>query len=177
MKIKSLVLSALFVAIYFVLNLIVIIKMPQGGSASLCSTLFLVLPGFMFGPIYGIAATVSAGMISFISSPWFLSPIQFLLDYVFAYMAWCFGSFFISRKSKYSIEKYYLIGLLFSFIFGTLSGIVFFGSYAPEGMNPIVYSVLYNAGYRIAEAILVFIVLRISAFRVLLYSETNKLNS
>ncbi len=174
LKVKPLVLTSLFVALYFVLELVPIVHMPQGGSATLCSTLFLVLPGFIYGKRYGVVACISASLLSYILDPYFLAPIQFLLDYTLSKLAWTFGAFLFSNKSKFAIEKYYIVGFIFSFIFGTLSGIVYFASYTPEGMNPIVYSVVYNLGYRLVECIIVLVVLRLSVVKEILNKEIQK---
>ena len=40
------------------------------------------------------------------------------------------------------------------YISSVLSGGILWGSYAPEGMNPWVYSLVYNAGYMLPNAIL-----------------------
>ncbi len=173
MKTKPLVVTSLMVALSFVLNLIPLIKMPQGGTASLCSTLFLMLPAFIYGRKYGILACVSAGMISFIMDPWFLSPIQFLLDYIFAKCAWSFGAFIFSNKSKFALHKYYIIGLIFSIFFGILSGVVFFADYAPEGVSPLVYSATYNS-YQLVEGAIVLLLLSVPLFRNAVMRETQK---
>jgi thiamine transporter len=41
----------------------------------------------------------------------------------------------------------YLLGITGRFFFSFLSGILFFASYAPEGMNAWLYSFLYNITY------------------------------
>lgn len=175
MKTKPLVLTSIFVALYFVLSLITLIRMPQGGTATLCSTLFLVLPGFIFGKKYGILSGLVASTISFMVDPYVVAPIQFLLDYTFSSLSWSVGAFIFANDTKYAIEKYYISGALLSFIFSTISGIVFFGMYAPEGMNSVVYSVLYNGGYTVAEAVIVLVVLRIGLFRNILFEQIKKL--
>lgn len=43
------------------------------------------------------------------------------------------------------------IGIFGRFVAHFISGVVFFGPYAPEGMSPIVYSALYNGGYIVPE--------------------------
>ena len=43
----------------------------------------------------------------------------------------------------------------------TISGIVFFASYAPEGMNPILYSLGYQASYLVPEAVITLIIISI----------------
>ncbi|MGD8566048.1 MAG: energy-coupled thiamine transporter ThiT [Candidatus Bathyarchaeota archaeon] len=48
------------------------------------------------------------------------------------------------------------VGVLGRFIAHFVSGVVFFGSYAPEGMSPIVYSAIYNGTYIIPELLVSF---------------------
>ncbi len=43
------------------------------------------------------------------------------------------------------------IGIFGRFLAHFVSGIVFFGSYAPEGMSPIIYSAIYNGAYIVPE--------------------------
>ena len=54
-----------------------------------------------------------------------------------------------------------LVGVFGRFIFSTISGIVFFASYAPEGMNPILYSLGYQASYLVPEAVITLIIISI----------------
>ena len=39
-----------------------------------------------------------------------------------------------------------------------LSGAIFFGEYAPEGMNPWIYSAIYNAGFLSVEFLITLII-------------------
>ncbi len=173
MKTKPIVFTALLITMYFVLNTFAIIfRMPQGGSATVCSTLFLVLPGFIYGRKYGFLSCLVASLLSFIISPYFLSPMQFLLDYTFAMCSWSIGAFIFSNKSQLALEKYYIVGLLFSTFFSILSGYIFFRQYTPEGWNPLFYTVAYNSSYRFTEALLVIILLRIKSFRNVLLKIT-----
>ena len=55
------------------------------------------------------------------------------------------------------------MGVLGRFFFSVLSGVIFFAAYAPEGMNPIVYSVMYNGSYLGAEALLTVVLLSVPA--------------
>jgi len=43
------------------------------------------------------------------------------------------------------------VGIFGRFVAHLISGVVFFGSYAPEGMSPIVYSAFYNGAYIVPE--------------------------
>ena len=79
-----------------------------------------------------------------------LSIPQVILDYPLAFGALGLSGLFCNRK--YGLQTGYIAGVLGRFIFSTLSGVVFFASYAPEGMNPWVYSSLYQGTYLGAEA-------------------------
>nr|MCR5025247.1 energy-coupled thiamine transporter ThiT [Lachnospiraceae bacterium] len=65
--------------------------------------------------------------------------------------------------AKNGLIKGYFLGVLGRFVFSFLSGYIFFGDYAPEGMNPAVYSFLYNGAYIFAEAALTIVLLAIPA--------------
>lgn len=49
-----------------------------------------------------------------------------------------------------------------------VSGFCFFGIYAPEGMNPAVYSALYNGSYLVVEFIISAVIMYIIINRKLL---------
>lgn len=175
MKTKPLVVTSLLVALATVLNMVPIVKMPQGGTAALCPSLFIVLVGFIYGKKYGLMACIASSAISFLMDPWFLSPVQFILDYGFAKCALAIGPFLFANDTKYALEKYYISGMFLSFVFAVLSGVAFFASSAPDGMNPFVYSITYNASYMLVEAVIVLVVLSIPSFKHRLMAEVTKL--
>lgn len=45
------------------------------------------------------------------------------------------------------------------------SGIVFFASYAPKGMSPYLYSLVFNAGYLVPECLICLLLMRILPVR------------
>ena len=47
-----------------------------------------------------------------------------------------------------------IIGIAGRFVCHFISGFIFFSEYAPEGMNPWVYSALYNGSYIMGELII-----------------------
>jgi thiamine transporter len=59
----------------------------------------------------------------------------------------------------------YIAAVLGRFFFAVLSGVIFFGMYAPEGMNPLLYSISYNGFYLCAEGLLTLILLAVPAVR------------
>ena len=77
-------------------------------------------------------------------------------------IALAFGALGLSgllHNRKYGLQIGYVVGVLGRFVFSTLSGVVFFGAYAPEGMNPWVYSSLYQGSYLGAEGIITLMIL------------------
>lgn len=160
-NVKILVYCAMCIALATVTSMIKLFSFPTGGSITLCSMLFAMLPGFFFGPLVGIVSGVAYGVLQFIMDPYVLTPVQAVLDYVFAFGAFGLSGFFANQKNGLRIG--YLAACVGRFFFSFLSGWVFFGEYAWEGWNPAAYSAVYNLIYIGAEAILTLIILSIPA--------------
>ena len=154
---KKLVFSAMGITLALITSYLKLWNMPMGGSVTLLSMLFISLIGYWFGARYGIVTGESFGLLQFILNPYMLSIPQVLLDYPLAFGALGFSGFF--RNHKYSLQLGYIAGVLGRFIFSTLSGVIFFASYAPEGMNPWIYSMIYQGSYLGAEALLTLIII------------------
>ena len=150
--VKKLVFSAMGIALAMVTSYIKVWEMPMGGSVTLLSMLFICLIGYWFGARYGILAGAGFGILQFVIDPYMVSLPQVLLDYPLAFGALGLSGFLHNRK--YGLQIGYVVGVLGRFVFSTLSGVVFFGAYAPEGMNPWVYSSLYQGSYLGAEGII-----------------------
>lgn len=88
-----------------------------------------------------------------------VSVLQILFDYPLAFGALGLSGFFHNRG--YGLQMGYVVGVLGRFVFSTLSGVVFFAAYAPEGMNPWVYSALYQGSYLGAEGIVTLVIISI----------------
>ncbi len=155
--VRKLVFSAMGIALAMVTSYIKIWEMPMGGSVTLLSMLFICLIGYWFGPRYGILTGAAYGILQFIVDPYFLSIPQLLFDYPLAFGALGLSGFF--RDRKYGLQIGYAVGVVGRFVFSTLSGAFFFAAYAPEGMNPWVYSFLYQGSYLGTEGIITLIIL------------------
>jgi len=156
---KQLVFSAAAIAISIVCSMIKLFEMPMGGSVTLLSMLFVVLIAYWYGPYVGIMTAVAYGLVQFVMEPIFYTLPQMLLDYPLAFGALGLAGFF--GKKKWGLQIGYLVGVAGRFVFSTLSGVIFFASYAPEGMNPWVYSILYQGSYLFPEAIVTLILISI----------------
>lgn len=147
------------IALAMVTSYIKVWEMPMGGSVTLLSMLFICLIGYWFGPRYGLITGIAYGILQFVVDPYMVSLPQVLFDYPLAFGALGLSGFFSDKK--YGLQIGYVAGVLGRFVFSTLSGVIFFASYAPEGMNPWVYSSLYQGTYLGAEGIVTLIILSI----------------
>lgn len=136
-----------------VLQFITILKLPQGGSVTAGSMIPIILIALFYGPEVGILTGFLFGIINFIVSPFAMHPVQVLFDYPLPFMAIGIVGYFRSLNIKGI-----LIGVTFAmfarFACHFISGVVFFGSYAPEGTSAYLYSLLYNGSYMGVETII-----------------------
>jgi thiamine transporter len=167
---RILTISAALVALGTVAQYIKVLRMPMGGSITLFSMLFIATIGWLFGPVTGAIGGLTYGLIQLISELYVIHPVQFLLDYIFAFVA--LGA--ISGLFK-NLNSGYLFAVLARFVCHVISGYVFFSEYMPEDFFMIpymsgatlewAYSVLYNAAYIIPEAAITVIILTVPAMR------------
>lgn len=142
-------------ALSSVLSLIKLWSMPMGGSVTPASMLPLLLfaycygvgPGMVLGALYGVMQFVLDG------GAWAaLGLIPNLLDYPIAFamtgLAGCF------RGSKAKMAAGFVLACFGRFASSFLSGVFFYASSAPEGMNPVWYSLTYNGSYMLVECII-----------------------
>ena len=156
---KQLVYSAVAIALAVVCSIIKLFEMPMGGSITLLSMLFIVLIAYWYGPYVGIMTAVAYGLVQFVMEPIFYTIPQMLFDYPLAFGALGLAGFFYNKK--WGLQIGYVVGVLGRWLFSTISGVIFFASYAPEGMHPLVYSLTYNGSYLLPEAIVTLIIISI----------------
>ena len=158
---KTMVVSALLVGLSIVLTRITIYSLPQGGSVSLFGMLPIVICAYFFGTR---RAVMCVGMIDLIFKPYVIHPIQLLLDYPLAFGAIGFaGLIFMAKKD--GLIPAYLFGVLCRYICAVISGVVFFGAYAPEGFSALTWSLWYNVLYLAIEAAGTVVLLLIPSVR------------
>ena len=160
-NVKALTYSAIAVALAYVLNQFTLFRMPQGGSITPFSMLFIVIIGYFFGTRQGVLAGAAFGMLDLLINPYVIHPIQMLIDYPLAFGALGIGAVL----SKKGIVPTYLLGVFGRLVCSVLSGVIFFGSYAPEGQGAFMYSLTYNGSYMGAEALITCILLAIPTVR------------
>ncbi len=162
-SVKGLAACGVCIALAYVLSFIKLFSAPLGGSVTLCSMFFICIIGYLLGWKYSLTAAFAYGLLQFIQKPEILSIAQVLIDYIFAFTALGLSGFF--RKGKSAIFVGFLAGVTGRFIFSSISGYVFYAEYAPEGWNPLIYSICYNASYIYVEAAITLIILAIPPVR------------
>lgn len=149
------------IALAFVTSFIKFLHLPMGGSITLFSMFFICLIGYWYGLRVGLMAAVAYGILQMVVDPYIISVPQMLCDYIFAFGA--LGLSGVFSNAKHGLIKGYLLGVVGRYVFSFLSGLIFFGQFAPEGMHPAVYSASYNGIYIFTEAILTIIIISIPA--------------
>ncbi len=147
---------ALMLALTIVLHQLRIFHMPQGGSVTIGGMIPLLFLTYRYGAGIGCLAGFLYGMINLMQDAFILHPLQVLFDYPLPYMALAIAAAVPGR-----IFAGAALAFAARFACHFISGAVFFGSYAPEGMSPYLYSLVFNATYLIPEAVICFILLRV----------------
>lgn len=151
LSVRQLTFCAAAMAMAVVTSFIKFGSLPMGGSITFFSMFFICFIGYLYGPKIGIMTGVAYGILQLITGPYIYHPIQVLFDYPLAFgalgLAGCFN------KKKYGLMTGVIVGMLGRYICHVISGYVFFASYAPEGMNPMIYTLGYNATYIVPEMI------------------------
>lgn len=160
---RAMVISALLIAMSFVLAQIRLFKMPQGGSVTAFSMLPIALCAYLFGTKRGVMTGACLGLINLMFDPYVIHPAQLLIDYILAFAALGIGGVF--RNQKNGLIKGYLLGIFGRYVCAVASGVIFFGSYAPKNFNAWTWSLWYNLTYIAAEGIITVIVLYIPAVK------------
>lgn len=161
--VRALTVSALLIALATVLGQIRVFEMPQGGSVTLFSILPIAVCGYLLGTRRGVMAGFCVGLINLIFGPYVIHPVQLLMDYPIAFGA--VGLSGLTRNAKNGLTKGYIVGIIGRYICAVLSGVIFFGAYAPEGFNAWTWSLWYNLTYLAAEGIITVIVISIPAVK------------
>ena len=146
------------IAIAQVLSFITLFHMPQGGSIKAASLVPLMIFAYRWGGTRGIWAGVVYGVLHFLLG--FKSSIHYLsiiLDYLLAYGAIGVCGYF--KDNITGLVSGSIVAIALRWFASVTSGAVVFASYVPQGQNPWIYSMIYNASYMVPDGILNIIVL------------------
>ena len=162
---KTMAVCALLTAMSVALSYITLFRMPQGGSITLFSLVPIVLAGYFYGTRRGLMVGATVGLLNLLFGPYVIHPAQMLLDYPIAFGALAIGAPLRDKCGKLSLTVTYLVGILGRYICAVLSGIIFFGAYAPENFNAVTWSLWYNLTYLAVEGAITVVLLNVPQIR------------
>ncbi len=156
---------ALMLAITLILEQLGLFHFPQGGYVTMGAMIPIMLVSHRFGSAVGAMAGFLYGFINLMQDPFILHPVQVIFDYPLPFM---------SVGLLAGLVKNLYLGTLLAFagrfLCHFISGIVFFASYAPEGMSPVIYSLVVNGSFMVVECLICMLVIKILPIRRLLDS-------
>lgn len=169
----------------FALSFIKFSPVQYGGSITLCSFVPLLIYAYKFGPIKGTLAGLILGLFNFISDPFILTPLTFVLDYLLAFASIGLMGF-AGMINKFSTTTRVVLGTVIvyvaRFIFHLVSGFIYFAQDAiwvnlPQ-TNMFIYSFIYQCVYLPADcalcALALFALCKTKAFDTLLSMMSKK---
>jgi thiamine transporter len=163
-KILLMVEIAMMAALAYVFSLIQFSGLwGQGGSVSLVMIPIMIL-AFRRGLVAGLIVGLIVGVLKALLGGFIVHPIQLLLDYPLAYAMVGLAGLFALKPTQSNLRKilFATIGVVLAasvrFLSHFVSGVVWFGEYAPEGTPVPLYSFVYNLSYLGPETVISLIV-------------------
>jgi thiamine transporter len=126
--------------------------LPQGGSINVGMVPIFWL-ALRRGPKIGIFAGAVLGLVDLAIEPFIVHPIQFILDYPLAFACLGLAGFFRNSGAAGAVVGV-IVGGTGRYICHFTSGVIYFPDYAPPGVSPVVYSIIYNGTYMIPSIII-----------------------
>ncbi len=153
MSTRMLVEAGIMIGLAQLLSYVKIYEAPFGGSVTLGSMIPILIFAIRWGSKPGILVGLVYGFLQFaLGTKFSYHPLGIFLDYIFAFA--CLGFAGLFRKNIFSTVVSIAIAMIGRFIFHFISGIVLWYSYAPEGMNTYLYSLIYNGQFLLPEFII-----------------------
>ncbi len=162
-NVRMLVEAGVMIALAYVLGMIKIFHMPQGGSITAGQVIPIILfalrwgciPGIMCGAVYGIVDALLGGQV--------IGLLPVIIDYPVAFgglgIAGLFKNYFYRDNSEFQVVLAAIIAVMWRIFAHTISGAIFYAEYAPEGQNAWLYSLQYNGTFLAVEAIVAAIII------------------
>ncbi|MBO7214010.1 MAG: energy-coupled thiamine transporter ThiT [Clostridia bacterium] len=155
---KKLSVIALSIALTTTLSFLKV-QLPFGGSVTFFSLVPVIIVAYYYGFYFGLLTGFVTSLLQFITSPWILTPLTFVLDYIFAFSLICVAGIFkkIIKEKTLSLTLGTMLFFLLRFSMHLISGIVYFKhgviSDAFPTSNAFIYSLCYNLAYILPDMI------------------------
>lgn len=154
-KLIALIEASFFAAFAIILDLLPSIKPMPSISISVA-----MLPIFILAFRWGFRVSMISGFMwgilqIVLGDAWIVTPVQAFIEYVLAFAFIGFAGLFynlIQKHLRYGEKKIAIAWIIAAIFIGSfaryfwhfIAGVVFFGSAAPEGMSPFLFSFAVN---------------------------------
>ena len=147
--------AAFFAAFAFILDLLPSIQLSPWISISFAMVPIFIL-AFRWGVKVGLLSGFLWGLLQVVlGDAYYLAPIQFLIEYFLAFAFVGFAGLFYKtiqthfqsgekKKALLWVVIATFVGSVARYFWHFVAGVVFWGEYAPEGMSPVIYSLIVN---------------------------------
>ncbi|OEF97468.1 energy-coupled thiamine transporter ThiT [Desulfuribacillus alkaliarsenatis] len=131
----------------------------MGGSISLIMVPIFIM-AFRRGLFVGLITGFIVGVINLLTGGYVVHPVQLVLDYPVAFTVLGFAGIMAVRNNSEKIltTRNIILGVILGaslrFISHFISGIVWFGQWAPDGWPVALYSFVYNISYLAPESLI-----------------------
>ncbi len=166
---KRLTTSAIMIALAAVLSYFTIFPAPNGGDITIGSMVPIVLVALLYNTKWGIFTAITYSVVNMLIKgvvttlpAYTLSTylLMILIDYILAFGVLGLAGFFYRAMGKktWAMPVSAAIVTSLRFVCHFISGILLWGSYAPEGQSVYYYSLLYNGGYMVPEIVITTVI-------------------
>lgn len=169
---KRLAFAGVSVGLSFALSILKVSPVLYGGSITLASFVPLLVYAYVFGVGDGLLVGLIHGLLNFISSPYILTPMTFVLDYLLAFAS--IGVMGLAPKFTEKTTFNVVLGTIavfaVRFVFHFVSGAIYFAEGAIWVEFPawavadsFIYSFVYQCLYIPADCIIAAVALYVLA--------------
>lgn len=167
---KHIAFAGVALAASFVLSILKVSPVLYGGSITLASFVPVLLYAYVFGAGEGLLVGLIFGLLNFISDPYILTPMTFVLDFLLAFASIAVMGFFgKGRLAEKSVVRSFTLGCIavyaVRFLFHLFSGFIYFAQGAIWVEFPawalngaFIYSFIYQCVYLPADCFIACIV-------------------
>jgi thiamine transporter len=150
----------LFLALAVVLEYLTFFvpRLPQGGRLISLGMIPLIAFAILSGPRWGTLVGIGFGLIYYQLDPFFVHPVQFVLDYPLAFGSAGAAGLFGGRGAASPVPAIITANLL-RFACHFISGIVFFKAALSGFPSPWIGSLAYNGSYVIPTTIACLVII------------------
>ncbi len=170
----------IFWAFFVLLSAVKVVTLPQGGSVTYLSLLFLWLVTFFFGFRYGLIFSVLFGFsklgINYLTQEYInYHPMAILLEYPLGCGVFCLGGLLKEPEGKgsqsissfggeikmepFKLKMGYVVGVFGQFVLYVISAVCFYPPDRNGFIKNLLFCMIYDASYLILEGVITVLLL------------------